>query len=113
MNQTETSLYSLDNGESVTSLASFPSPREEYLAAFEDRAALFLEHYAVEGKSLKRRTLTRGEFLALAEAGAAYLMEQGVVKGDRVVHCFSGNSPYDLVFRLAGVLAGCVPVTVN
>ncbi|MEE8319047.1 MAG: class I adenylate-forming enzyme family protein [Dehalococcoidales bacterium] len=113
MNQTETSLYSLDNGEAVTSLSSFPSPQEEYLAAFEDRAALFLEYYAVEGKSLKRRTLTRGEFLALAETGAAYLIEQGVVKGDRVVHCFSGNSPYDLVFRLAGVLAGCVPVTVN
>ena len=113
MNEIETSLYALDSGEAVTSLSSFTSPRDEYLAAFENPAELFLEYYAFEGKNLKRRTLTRGEFLGLAEAGAAYLIEQGAVKGDRVLHCFSGNSVYDLVFRLAGVLAGCVPVTVN
>ena len=39
-------LYELSNGTSVTSLSRFPSPRDEYRAAFADRAQPFLEHYA-------------------------------------------------------------------
>lgn len=113
MNVPETGLYTLDSGEAVTSLSPFSSPRDEYLAAFADPEEVFLEYYSFEDRNLKRRVLTRGEFLSLAEAGAAFLIENGAVKGDRMVHCFSANNPYDLVFRLAGVLAGCVPVTIN
>jgi len=106
-------LYDLGTGTSVISLSSFPSPIDEYRAAFEDRAQPFLNHYTFEGRNIQKRTLTRGEFWDLACSGAAYLIDHGVSKGDRVVHCFSYNSLYDLIFRLAAVLVGCVPVTIN
>ena len=49
----------------------------------------------------------------MACSAAIYLREQGISKGDHIVHCFSSNSLYDLVFRLAAVLVGYVPVTIN
>ena len=106
-------LYDLTTGISVTSLSSFSSPGDEYRAAFEEHSQPFLDYRTFDGKSIQKRTLTRGEFWDLAYSGAAYLTEQGLSKGDRVVHCFSYNNLYDLVFRLAAVLVGCVPVTVN
>jgi len=113
MSEYKKNLYDLSTGASVTSLSSFSSPIDEYRAAFEYRAQPFLVHYTFEGRDIQKRTLTRGEFWDLACSGAAYLIEHGVAKGDRVVHCFSYNSLYDLVFRLAAVLVGCVPVTIN
>jgi len=113
MSEYEKALYSLSTGAPVTSLRSFPSPTDEYRAAFKDRAQPFLVYYAFDAGRINRRSLTRGEFWDLACSGAAYLIEHGVSKGDRVVHCFSHNSLYDLVFRLAAVLVGCVPVTIN
>ncbi len=106
-------LYELSTGASVTSLSSFSSPLDEYKAAFEDRAQPFLTHYAFDERNIQKHTLTRGDFWDFACSAAAYLTEQGLSKGDRVVHCFSHNSLYDLVFRLAAVLVGCVPVTIN
>jgi len=106
-------LYDLSTGTSVTSLSSFSSPIEEYRVAFEDRAQPFLDHYTFDGNSVQKRSLTRGEFWDLSCSGAAYLLDHGLSKGDRIVHCFSSNSLYDLVFRLAAVLVGCVPVTIN
>ncbi|TET68427.1 MAG: long-chain fatty acid--CoA ligase [Dehalococcoidia bacterium] len=106
-------LYELSTGAPVTSLSSFASPLDEYRLAFEDRAQPFLVHYAFEGKDIQKRTLNRGEFWDLACSGAAYLIAHRVAKGDRVIHCFSDNSLYDLIFRLAAVLVGCVPVTIN
>ena len=106
-------LYDLGTGTSVISLSSFPSPLDEYRAAFAARAQPFLNHYTFDGKNIQKRSLTRGEFWDLACSGAAYLINHGVSKGDRVVHCFSYNSLYDLIFRLAAVLVGCVPVTIN
>lgn len=113
MNNAGTDTYLLSTGEPVTALSSHPSPLEEYLAAFEDREQPFFQYYFFDGKAVKSRALTRGEFWDLAGAGAAYLHEQGVAKGDRILHCFSHNSFHDAVFRLAAVLVGCVPVTVN
>ncbi len=106
-------LYDLSTGMSVTSLSSVPSPIDEYRAAFAEREQSFLAHYTFDDRKIRKSTLTRGEFWDLACSGASYLVGHGLTKGDRVVHCFSGNSLYDLVFRLAAVLVGCVPVTVN
>lgn len=106
-------LYELSTGKPVTSLTSFSSPIDEYRAAFEDRTQPFLIYYTFEEGKVQDRTLNRGEFWDLACSAAAYLLQQGVSKGDRIVHCFSCNTLYDLVFRLAAVLVGCIPVTIN
>jgi len=103
----------LSTGMPVTSLSPYASPQEEYRAAFEDREQPFLEYYSFAGKQIKKRALTRGEFWDLACSGAAYLADNGVEKGDRILHCFSHNNLYDAILRLASVFLGCVPVTVN
>ena len=113
MPEYNTTLYSLSTGGTVISLAHFSSPLEQYRAAFEDRAQLFLNYYTFPEGEVKKLALTRGEFWDLACSAAAYLSEHGLSKGDRIVHAFSSNSLYDLVFRLAAVLVGCVPVTIN
>ncbi len=105
--------YTLSTGAQITSLITYKGPIDEYRAAFTDRARPFLFFYAIAEGGIRKRTMTRGEFWDMASLGAAYLSEQGLSKGDRVVHGFSDNSLYDLVFRLAAVLAGCVPVTIN
>ncbi len=69
--------------------------------------------YTFKKRSIQKRTLTRGEFWYLACSAAAHLKNLGISKGDRIVHCFSSNSLYDLIFRLASVLVGYAPVTVN
>lgn len=103
----------LTTGKSVTSLTTFSSPTEEYCAAFEDRELPFLHFYTFKQGSIQKRTLTRGEFWDLTCSAAAHLSNLGISKGGRIVHCFSSNSPYDLIFRLASVLVGGAPVTVN
>ena len=113
MSEHNTKIYDLSTGKAVTSLTCFSSPIDEYRTAFVDRAQPFLDHYTFDGRNIQKRTLTRGEFWDLACSAAAHLTEQGLSKGSRVVHCFSHNSLYDLVFRLAAVLVGCVPVTIN
>jgi len=108
-----TTLYSLSTGGTIISLTHFSSPLDEYRAAFKDRAQLFLNYYTFPEREAKKLALTRGEFWDLACSAAAYLSEHGLSKGDRIVHAFSSNNLYDLVFRLAAVLVGCVPVTIN
>ncbi len=110
----EQSLYLLTTGEPVASLSPFASPVEEYLAAFADADSPFLNYYTVAaGGEVHKRALTRGEFLELTRSAAVRLRRLGLSRGDRMVHCFSGNSLYDLAFRLAGTFTGCVPVTIN
>jgi len=106
-------LYSLSTGESVTSLSAFSSPVDEYRSAFQKKTELFLNYYTFLEDEVQERTLTRGEFWELAILAATYLSEQGLSKGDRIVHGFSSNNLYDLVFRLAASLLGSVPVTIN
>lgn len=103
----------LTTGKSVTSLTTFSSPTEEYCAAFENRDFPFLHFYTFKQGSIQKRTLTRGEFWDLSCSAAAHLSNLGISKGGRVIHCFSSNSPYDLIFRLAAVLVGSAPVTIN
>jgi acyl-CoA synthetase (AMP-forming)/AMP-acid ligase II len=106
-------LYRLTTGEPVTSLSRFSSPLAEYQAAFEERELPFMYCYTSSQGHIKRRSLTRGKFWDLATQAAAHLSQTGVSPGSRVVHFFGANSLYDLVFRLAAVMAGCVPVTIN
>ncbi len=109
----EASLYSLSDGSSIISRSPFSSPRDEYLAAFSESEAPFLYYYTLEDGEIKTQLLTRGLFFELACRGVNCLIGQGLNQGDRVVHCFSDNSPYDLILRLAEVLAGAVPAIVN
>jgi len=113
MNGFANKLRLLGTGKPVTSLSPYPNPQQEYRIAFADREQPFLEYYSFAGKSTSKRTLTRGEFWDLACSAVAYLADNGVAKGNRILHCFSCNSLYDPIFRLASVLTGCVPVTVN
>jgi len=106
-------LYILSTGASITSLVAHKNPLDEYRIAFTDRARPFLYFYAFEGDSIRAQLFTRGQFWDLAAMGAAYLTEKGLSKGDRIVHGFSDNSPYDLIFRLSAVMTGGVPVTIN
>ena len=113
MNIFENELYRLSTGVPITAMSPHSSPLEEYRAAFADREQPYLEFYSFAGGQVSKRALTRGEFWYLASSGAAYLTDNGVAKGDRILHCFSHNSLYDAIFRLTSVLVGCVPVTVN
>ena len=113
MNIFENELYLLSTGVPITAMSPHSSPLEEYQAAFADREQPFLEFYSFTGGQVSKRALTRGGFWDLASSGAAYLTDNGVAKGDRILHCFSHNSLYDAIFRLTSVLVGCAPVTVN
>ena len=72
-----------------------------------------MNYYACQHGEVEKYSLTRGEFWDLACSVAAYLSDQGLAKGDRIVHSFSSNTSADLIFRLAATLVGCVPVAVN
>lgn len=106
-------LYELTTGKPITLLVDFTSPLDEYRAAFENRGQLFLNYYTFPEGKVEKHSLTRGEFWDLACSAAAYFNKHGLAKGDRIIHAFCVNSLYDLVFRLAAVLTGCVPVTIN
>ncbi|MDD5591057.1 MAG: class I adenylate-forming enzyme family protein [Dehalococcoidales bacterium] len=106
-------LYLLSTGDSITSLAPFTSPLEEYRAAFIEREHPFLNYYTFEKGGIRKQSLSRGEFWDLAQSAASCLSQLGIGKGDRVIHCFSANSLHDLALRLAAVLVGSVPVTIN
>ena len=113
MPEYNTMLYDLSTKKPVSTLTPFSSPLDEYRVAFENRAQLFLNYYTFPEERVNKLTLTRGEFWALSCLAATYLNEHGLLKGDRLVLAFSANNLYDLVFRLAAVLTGCVPVTIN
>jgi acyl-CoA synthetase (AMP-forming)/AMP-acid ligase II len=106
-------LYQLSNGKSVTSLTVFSSPFDEYHEAFKDRTIPFLIYYDLKDDQIEKNILNRGKFWDMACIAARILKNYGIVKGDHVVHAFSCNSPFDLIFRLASVLTGSVPVTIN
>ena len=74
----------------------------------------FLTTYTIDGKSLVvQERLTRHEFLVQAQLAAYMLESLGIGTGDCHIHYFSGNNKYDLILRMAAVLIGSVPVTIN
>ncbi|MHC4873319.1 MAG: AMP-binding protein [Planctomycetota bacterium] len=90
------------------------SIREQYEEAFADRDSHFLTWHTVDSKQNEiSREWTRGEFYDLAVSLGASLQQRGCLPGDCVVLCMGGNQVYDLAIRVAAVLTGIVPVTVN
>ena len=86
-----------------------------YLAAFADGAkTLFVEYLSIGAdKSVSGTQYTRKAFMKLALKGAGVLKGSGLEVGDSCVHYFTDNRFEDLVYRVAAVIAGTVPVTVN
>lgn len=86
----------------------------DYLPAFAHPTEPFLVWFAVhEGGIVTRQEYTRGGLWGMARQAAGVLERQGLEPGERFLLCFSGNHPADLAFRLAAVMTGTVPVTVN
>jgi len=95
----------------------------DYLPAFgpphEDE--LFLTFYPVSSSSSAschtpafKTTWSRRELWELSRRFAYVLTKQAKLKkGDCQVHLFAGNSAEDVALRLASVMTGTVPVTVN
>ena len=74
----------------------------------------FLTYYGIDSsKAIVVQRFTRGEFHTLALKAAQLLRANGLAKGDTHTHYFTDNRVEDLAFRLASVLLGTVPVTVN
>ena len=94
----------------------FSPAQQEYLAGFSpDRLAEPFVQWHVVGsdKSLQSIKYTRGEFLELALRACRVLRDADVQAGQSHVHYFSCNTIGDLAFRLASVLCGTTPVTIN
>lgn len=108
--------YLLEQRKHQRYLAKLSSAQREYLVGFapERAAEPFLTWYTVApDKSLNATNYTRGEFLTLALRGCRVLRAANVGAGDCHTHCFSCNTVGDLAFRLAAVLCGTTPVTIN
>lgn len=91
-------------------------PLREYLEPFAGHMKdPFLTHYnfALGDKSIATESYTRGDFWNLTLKCIATLLRCDVKRGDKHVHYFSGNTVSDLALRLASVILGTVPVTVN
>ncbi|CEM31302.1 unnamed protein product [Vitrella brassicaformis CCMP3155] len=88
----------------------------EYLEAFSEahHDTPFLSYWRIqEDKSLLCTSYTRGAIWRLAQQAAHTLRSYGIAHGDRVTHFMTANRMEDVVFRVAAVLTGMVPVTVN
>lgn len=69
---------------------------------------------SLQDKGLIETQISRVQFWRLASRAARLLKhELGLSLGDSHVHFFSGNTVEDLILRMAAVLVGTVPVTVN
>ncbi len=90
-----------------------------YLPAFQGHEdEPFLTFYPVPSpsspSSATKITWTRGELWTLAQRFADILKHKAKLrKGDCQVHLFAANSVEDVALRLASVMVGTVPVTVN
>ena len=74
----------------------------------------FFYYYSInEHKRIKKEIFTRKEFFSLTLKAANLLNKNGITAGDKILHCFSKNDYEDVVFRMASVQLGSVPVTIN
>lgn len=86
----------------------------EYAPAFADASQHFLTYYTIgPDKSLAAQRYTRGEFYDLALRASSVIAGAGVDPGGSQTHFFSCNTLGDVAFRLASVMMGTVPCTVN
>jgi len=92
----------------------FSQALSPYIEGFRETDRPFLEYVRLEKFGLgERRHWSRGEFWDLACKAASVLVRHGLCKGDRFLCGFGENRFEDLAFRLASVMTGTVPVTVN
>ena len=88
----------------------------DYADAFSPSRASerFAVYYSVGAdKSFVAESYTRGDFLVLARKAAAVLDRHALAAGEMHTHFFSCNNLGDLAFRLASVMMGTAPVTIN
>jgi len=83
------------------------------LNGFSDFRARFLTFYDFSGKTVQKKTFSRGEFFELSMRALSVICSENLKKGDRHVHFVSGNSVEDLAFRMGSMFIGTIPVTVN
>ena len=87
---------------------------KDYLPAFENAQEPFLFYYSSgEGKQLLRTSLTRDVLWMQARKAASVIRNAGCKTGDCFALCFSANHYFDLAFRLASIMTGTTPVTIN
>lgn len=85
-----------------------------YAEGFLEADGPFLDFIGLEKSGLPSlRAWTRREFWDLACKAASVLRRYGLGKGHRFLCGFGENRFEDLAFRLAAVMTGAVPVTVN
>jgi acyl-CoA synthetase (AMP-forming)/AMP-acid ligase II len=88
----------------------------DYQRAFvgEEAEKPFLVYHQVQpDKSLSASQLSRGQFWDRARRAARCLRLQGLEPGAVQMHFFSANTLGDLLYRLAAVMVGTVPATIN
>jgi len=87
---------------------------KDYLPAFERSQEPFFFYYSMgNGKHLLRTALTRDALWVLARKAATVIRNAGCKTGDCFSLCFSANHYSDLAFRLASIMTGTTPVTIN
>jgi acyl-CoA synthetase (AMP-forming)/AMP-acid ligase II len=90
------------------------APLRDYLSSFLERNEDFLVYYNFNSdKTVARTHYTRGSFWSITKRALSILIQNGLSQRDRHLHYFSGNSPIDLALRLASVILGTIPVTIN
>lgn len=86
----------------------------DYAGLWRDPERPLLHHYSFDGDQAPARvSLTAGAFVDSARRAATCLRALGLRAGDRQLHLFGANERDDLILRLAAVMCGTVPVTVN
>ena len=107
----------LEPAARARALGTMPSPSDAlraYLPAFVEPSQHFLTYYTIGAdKSVHAQQYTRGEFYELACRAASVIAGAGVEPGGMQTHFFSCNTLGDLAFRLASVMMGTTPCTVN
>ena len=76
--------------------------------------APFIYYYSLDKNDvIQTKSLTRSEFLNLAQKAAFRIKENGITCNEKILFCFGENNITDLIFRFACIITGTVPVTVN
>ena len=103
-----------DEFNRILSAVPSDSPLTEYLSSFARLHEEFLVFYSfASDKTIKRAHYTRGQFWSIVKRALFVLVQNGLTHKDCHVHYFSGNSLIDLALRMASVILGTIPVTIN
>ncbi|MFH1377614.1 MAG: hypothetical protein ABIH86_02550 [Planctomycetota bacterium] len=84
----------------------------DYSAAFLNADQPFIDFYPAAANAATQ-SLTRAEFLLLAERAAGLLIDEGLERYDTFAFCPTDNRVHDLALRLAGSMTGMIAVAIN